>query len=84
MAAILTIVFLAALVRGAFGFGDALIGMPLLALFVPLTFATPLMALVGPTLAVLNLAKEWRSMEVRGAGLLIASNPSNGTVPSCV
>lgn len=73
LAAILAIVFLAALVRGAFGFGDALIGMPLLALFVPLTFATPLMALVGPTLAVLILAKEWRSLDVRGAGVLIAS-----------
>jgi uncharacterized membrane protein YfcA len=71
--AILATVFLAAFVRGAFGFGDALIGMPLLALFVPLTFATPLMALVGPTLAVLILAKEWRSLDVRGAGVLIAS-----------
>ena len=73
LAAVLAIVFLAGLVRGAFGFGDALLGMPLLALFVPLAFATPLMALVGPTLAVLILIKEWRSMDVRGAGVLIAS-----------
>jgi uncharacterized membrane protein YfcA len=73
LAAVLAVVFLAGLVRGAFGFGDALLGMPLLALFVPLTFATPLMALVGPTLAVLILVKEWRSMDVRGAGVLIAS-----------
>jgi uncharacterized membrane protein YfcA len=73
LAAVLAIVFLAGLVRGAFGFGDALLGMPLLALFVPLTFATPLMALVGPSLAVLILIKEWRSMDIRGAGVLIAS-----------
>ncbi len=73
LAAVLAVVFLAALVRGAFGFGDALLGMPLLALFVPLTFATPLMALVGPTLAVLILVKEWRAMDIRGAGVLIAS-----------
>lgn len=73
LAAVLAVVFLAGLVRGAFGFGDALLGMPLLALFVPLTFATPLMALVGPTLAVLILVKEWRAMDVRGAGVLIAS-----------
>jgi len=71
--AILTIVFLAALARGAFGFGDALLGMPLLALFVPLTFATPLMALVGPTLALLILAREWKSMDLRGAAVMIAS-----------
>lgn len=74
LAAILAIVFLAALVRGAFGFGDALIGMPLLALFVPLTFATPLMALVGPTLAVLIPGQGMAiALDVRGAGVLIAS-----------
>ncbi len=73
LAAVLAIVFLAGLVRGAFGFGDALLGMPLLALFVPLTFATPLMALAGPTLAVLILAREWRAVDLRGAAVLIAS-----------
>ena len=71
--AILAIVFLAALVRGAFGFGDALLGMPLLALVVPLTFATPLMALIGPTLSVLILAREWKALHLRSAAVLIVS-----------
>jgi uncharacterized protein len=71
--AILAIVFLAALVRGAFGFGDALLGMPLLALFVPLTFATPLMALIGPTLSILILAREWKALNLRSAAVLIVS-----------
>ncbi|MDD8026218.1 MAG: sulfite exporter TauE/SafE family protein [Acidobacteriota bacterium] len=73
LAAVLTIVFLAALVRGAFGFGDALLGMPLLALFVPLTFATPLMALIGPTIAVLILLREWKAIDLRGTAVLIVS-----------
>jgi uncharacterized membrane protein YfcA len=73
LAAVLAIIFLAGLVRGAFGFGDALVGMPLLALVVPLTIATPLMALAGPTLAVLILAREWRAVDLRGAAVLIAS-----------
>jgi uncharacterized membrane protein YfcA len=71
--AVLSIVFLAALFRGAFGFGDALLGMPLLALFVPLTFATPLMALIGPTLSVLILAREWKALNLRSATVLIVS-----------
>lgn len=71
--AVLAIVALAALVRGTFGFGDAILGMPLLALVVPLTFATPLMALVGPTIAVMILAREWRAMDFRGAFVLIVS-----------
>jgi hypothetical protein len=68
---IVAIVGFAALVRSTFGFGDALIGMPLLALFVPVRTATPLMAFVGPTLATLLLLREWRHLRVRSALNLI-------------
>ena len=68
---IVAIVGFAALVRSTFGFGDALIGMPLLALFIPLRSATPLMAFVGPTLAMLLLVREWRHLQVRSALKLI-------------
>jgi uncharacterized protein len=69
----IAIVGFASLVRGTFGFGDALIGMPLLALVVPLRTATPLMAFVGPTTAVLLLVREWRHIELRSTFKLIAS-----------
>jgi len=65
------IVGFAALIRSTFGFGDALVGMPLLALFLPLRTATPLMAFVGPTLATLLLIREWRHLRIRSAFRLI-------------
>lgn len=70
LAAVLLIIFAAALVRGAFGFGDALVGMPLLALVIPVRTATPLMALVGPTIAVLMLARTWRRIDLRSTLVL--------------
>jgi len=70
---ILLIVFLAALTRSTFGFGDALVGMPLLALFTSVRNATPLMGFIGPTLAILLLMKEWRRIDFRSAGRLILS-----------
>ena len=70
---VLIIIFLAALVRSTFGFGDALVGMPLLALVTSIRNATPLMAFVGPTLAVFLLIKEWRRMDLKSASRLIVS-----------
>ncbi|MDP2907705.1 MAG: sulfite exporter TauE/SafE family protein [Nanoarchaeota archaeon] len=70
---VFAIVFLAALVRSTFGFGDALVGMPLLVLVTSVRNATPLMAFVGPTLAVLLLIKEWRRIDLRSALRLILS-----------
>lgn len=70
---VLVIVFAAALVRGMFGFGDALLAMPLLALVVPLTIATPLMAFVGPTIALVLLSRDWSRIEFRSAVRLILS-----------
>jgi uncharacterized membrane protein YfcA len=73
LAAVLIIICVAALVRSTFGFGDALVGMPLLALVIPLRTATPLMALVGPTLAFLILARAWRRVDIRSTAVLIAA-----------
>ncbi len=47
--------------------------MPLLALVIPLTTATPLMAFVGPTLSVLLLFREWRHIDWAGTLALILS-----------
>lgn len=71
LAAVAGIVFFASIVRSTFGFGDALVGMPLLALVVPLTTATPLMAFVGPTIGALLLVRGWKHLDMRSAGVLI-------------
>lgn len=71
--AAIAILFAAALVRGAFGFGDALIAMPLLALIVPMTVATPLVAFLGPTIALTLLAREWRHVEFKSTMRLTLS-----------
>lgn len=70
---VLLIVFLAALTRSTFGFGDALVGMPLLAVVTSIRNATSLMGFIGPTLAVLLLMKEWRRIDFRSAWRLIIS-----------
>jgi uncharacterized membrane protein YfcA len=73
LAVVLLIVAFAAVVRSTFGFGDALVGMPLLALVIPIRTATPLMALVGPTLAFLIVARVWRGVDLRSTVVLIAA-----------
>jgi uncharacterized membrane protein YfcA len=70
---VLAIVFIAALVRATFGFGDALVGMPLLALVIPLREATPLMAMVAPVLSLGLLAREWRHLDFRSSLRLVLS-----------
>lgn len=70
---VLLILFASALIRSTFGFGDAIVGMPLLALIVPLKIATPLMGFIGPTLALPLLAREWRHLHPKAAFRLILS-----------
>lgn len=67
------VLFLAALIRAALGFGDAVVAMPLLASALGLRTATPVVAFVGPTISLLILAREWRKIEFRSAGPLIAA-----------
>lgn len=67
------VLFVAALVRSALGFGDAVIAMPLLAASLGLRTATPLVAFVGPTISLLILAGDWRRIELKAAGRLIAA-----------
>ncbi len=70
---ILAILFLATLVRSTFGFGEALIAVPLLALCIPLTVAAPLAVLVSITIAAIVVAQDWRHIHLRSAGWLIGS-----------
>lgn len=70
---IITVIFISAFVRSAFGFGDALIAMPLLALFISFNIATPLIGLCAITYSVLILYKEWRSVKFKDVIILIIS-----------
>ncbi|MFP5226545.1 MAG: sulfite exporter TauE/SafE family protein [Acidobacteriota bacterium] len=73
---ILPIVFLATLIRSAFGFGEALIAVPLLALFLPLQVAAPLAVLLSITIAGVVVVQDWREIHFRSAGwLLLATLP---------
>jgi hypothetical protein len=72
--AVAGIIFVAAFVRSALGFGDAVIAMPLLAMVIGLKTATPLVAFMGPTISLLVLAKSWRTGDMKAAGRLIVAS----------
>ncbi len=70
---VLLILFLSTLVRSTFGFGDALVAMPLLALIIPIKIATPVVAIIAPTIAICLLIKEWRHIDLKSTMRLIIS-----------
>jgi uncharacterized membrane protein YfcA len=65
------VVFLATLIRSAFGFGEALVAVPLLALVIPIPVAVPLATLVSITVAALILLQDWRMVHARSAWWLV-------------
>jgi len=68
---VLVVVFLATLIRSAFGFGEALIAVPLLALTLRLEVAAPLAVLISITIAFVVVAQDWRKIHVRSMGWLM-------------
>ena len=71
---VLVVIFVATLIRSAFGFGEALVAVPLLALRIPITVAAPLAVLVSVIVAGVIVVQDWRKIEVRSAaGLVISS-----------
>jgi uncharacterized membrane protein YfcA len=70
---VLMVVFAATLFRSAFGFGEALIAVPLLALFITLKVASPLAVLVSITIAAVVVAQDWRKIHLRSTGWLVGS-----------
>ena len=70
---ILVIIFVATLVRSAFGFGEALIAVPLLAFCIPMRVAAPLAVLVSITIAAVVVVQDWRHIHLRSAGWLVFS-----------
>jgi hypothetical protein len=67
------ILFLATVIRSAFGFGEALVAVPLLALVIPVNVAAPVAVLVSITVALIVVLQDWRQVHVRSAGWLVLS-----------
>lgn len=70
---ILLIVFFSGLTRSTFGFGDALVGMPLLTIVAGIQTATPLIQMVGTTIAISILIRQWKKVNFKSAWRLIVS-----------
>jgi uncharacterized membrane protein YfcA len=68
---VLSVLFLATVIRSAFGFGEAMIAVPLLALIIPVEVAAPVAVLVSVTVAGLVLVQDWREVHAGSAGKLI-------------
>ena len=71
---ILGVIFCAVIVRAAFGFGDVLVSVPILTLFVGPRLVVPLMGLVGATNALLLLLAERQSVQWRPVRFLLLAS----------
>jgi len=71
---VLTILFFSTLTRSTFGFGDALLAMPLLTLFIDVKIATPLVQLIASIIALVIVGQSWRSVDLRVTWRLIVSS----------
>jgi uncharacterized protein len=73
---VLVVIFVATLVRSTFGFGEALIAVPLLALRLPVNIAAPLAVLVSTVIAAVVVVQDKRHVELRSAiGLILSALP---------
>jgi uncharacterized membrane protein YfcA len=70
---VIAVIFLATLIRSAFGFGEALVAVPLLALLIPVKQAVPLATLVSITVAGIVIVQDWQKIHLRSAGWLVIS-----------
>jgi uncharacterized membrane protein YfcA len=71
---VLLILFTATLIRSAFGFGEALVAVPLLAFFIPLTVAAPLAVLVSITIAAIVVIQDWKKIHLRSTAWLVLAS----------
>jgi uncharacterized membrane protein YfcA len=70
----LSIIFVATLIRSAFGFGEALFAVPLLAFCIPLAVAAPLAVLVSITVAFIVVVQDWHKIHLHSTGWLVLSS----------
>lgn len=71
---VMAVLFFATLVRSTIGFGQTLVGLPLLALKIPVAIAVPLMGLLSVAIAAVIIVQDWREIEVRSNIWLIISS----------
>lgn len=70
---VVIIIFIAALTRSTLGFGDALIGMPLMTLVIDIQVAAALSLIVSMMIASVILYQNWAGVDMRAAGRLIVA-----------
>jgi uncharacterized membrane protein YfcA len=70
---VLAVMLVATLIRSAFGFGEALVAAPLLALRMPVEVAAPLAVLVSTTVAVVIVLQDWHQVHLGSAWRLVLS-----------
>ena len=68
-----SVLFFATVIRSAFGFGEALVAVPLLSLVIPVDVAAPIAVLVSITVALIAVAQDWREIHGRSASWLVLS-----------
>ena len=71
---VLIVIFVATLIRSVFGFGEALVAVPLLALRLPVKIAAPLAVLMSVTVALIIVLQDWHHVEFRSAGWLLGAS----------
>ncbi len=71
---VIVVVFIATLIRSSFGFGEALVAVPLLALRMPIQVAAPLAVLVSITIAAAVVVQDWRDIHLRSASWLVVAS----------
>ena len=69
-----TILFISTFVRSAFGFGDAVIAMPLLSMIIGLQLATPLVAFIAVTISLIIVVKDHQYIDFHITWRLVLSS----------
>jgi hypothetical protein len=68
---VLLILFVATMFRSAFGFGEALVAVPLLAAVLPLQVAAPIAVLLSITVAAVVVVQDWKHIHLRSSVWLL-------------
>ncbi|HWB18339.1 MAG TPA: sulfite exporter TauE/SafE family protein [Vicinamibacterales bacterium] len=71
--AVLAVLVFATFIRSAFGFGEALVAVPLLALIMPVDVAAPVAVLVSITVAAVIVVQDWRAVHFGSAAWLVVA-----------
>lgn len=71
LAHVIASLFIATFIRSAFGFGEAMVAVPLLALMMPVEVAAPVAVLVSITVASIVVVQDFRHIKFQSVGWLI-------------